>query len=496
MNKLLLLLIACLNYFMAYNQAPSSFTTPNTGVNWTLGDISNIDPNSVGLVGNVFQIYSNIVVSTNDTLTLLPGDSINLKTGVIFQIFGTLQSIGTPTSTIFIEAEASNNQVSSIYLHPNSKGNFENTIFTACYDLICYTDHLTINNCKFLNNRDVAIGLINSSPTITNNLFKDNFSSAISSIANGISAPTVEGNIFMNNARGVANRAQVQFGPTGVDTLHTLHFINNEIIGNLLGTNIAGGISLENSSLAGPNNFISKIILENNSIHDNRYGIIIDGNFMNIAIKNNIISKNINGGSISSDGYGIGVINGDSTQQILATSNVIDSNRIGVSIYEGNINLGDNASNPGHNLFSNNIYYNEVIAIYNNSPNKIMAQHNCWDEQETSSLTEVAEMVIDQEDSSSLGEVIYDPIDCLTNSISSPTLDQVLIYPNPVSDKVYIKSDIDIKQITIFSVTGKKVAVYPIEKHLQQLSISLNPGIYSVVYEINRQKIAKKLVVE
>src|SRR5699024_10519934 len=110
-------------------------------------------------------------------------------------------------------------------------------------------------------------------------------------------------------------------------------------------------------------------------------------------------------------GSGISVNSTEDNQTIIAVDNQIRGNLWGITIIgQGSMNLGDDEDNTGGNVFSDNGNNGETFALYNNTPNTIMAKHNCWIEGEEITLDDAAEVIFDQADDPSLGEVIYDPM--------------------------------------------------------------------------------------
>lgn len=64
---------------------------------------------------------------------------------------------------------------------------------------------------------------------------------------------------------------------------------------------------------------------------------------------------------------------------------------------------------------------------------------------------------------------------------TTPTIDRdetVKIYPNPVSDKIFIESPFNIQKVEIFDVTGTIIAIFK-EKNMKEIPLSmLHAGSY------------------
>jgi len=68
----------------------------------------------------------------------------------------------------------------------------------------------------------------------------------------------------------------------------------------------------------------------------------------------------------------------------------------------------------------------------------------------------------------------------------------ISVYPNPVSDILYIKSKKNIKNVEIFDNTGRKVNVFP-DKDKMNVK-NLIPGVYIINIETNEGKTTQKLI--
>lgn len=76
--------------------------------------------------------------------------------------------------------------------------------------------------------------------------------------------------------------------------------------------------------------------------------------------------------------------------------------------------------------------------------------------------------------------------------------DQIKLHPNPAKEKVYFditSLKADVKNISIFTTTGQKLIEYKLEKNEMDIS-TLPSGLYFIQFEINNQKLIKKLIKE
>ena len=71
------------------------------------------------------------------------------------------------------------------------------------------------------------------------------------------------------------------------------------------------------------------------------------------------------------------------------------------------------------------------------------------------------------------------------------------IYPNPVNDKLYIETEVEIKEINVYTITGVIVGQQSTDNGQQTLSIDmsdLNSGVYFVEIKTNEGNIVKRII--
>ena len=82
----------------------ATYTTPNTGVDWTMNDlVSNSNGTVTGSFPN-YNILDSVIIAPNDRLTI-PAGSILTFTQNGFVVRGKLLAIGAPTSRIIFTGE-------------------------------------------------------------------------------------------------------------------------------------------------------------------------------------------------------------------------------------------------------------------------------------------------------------------------------------------------------------------------------------------------------
>jgi len=470
------------------------FSTPDSGVHWTLADLMDESSELIEFSDSIYRIKQDFVVSENDTLSFLAGDNIHIDGDVKITIIGTWLSLGSEENMVKINATDSL-AYNGFRLNEESSAHIDFTEIQNGGGIFAVTPDFTITNSVLKYNRtggintSGTINLFNGSPLIANNIFYKNELAAISSGANVNASPKILNNYIEANTQSNQNRPQLNLGSTGADTLR---IIGNTILGDRDKTKV-GGISVSNL-LGGMIN----ATIEDNIIRDNRYGINIQGaGNSKVHIINNIIEDNDTEGNPALGGSGISMSSSSTSQVVYLTGNEIRRNLWGVTVInQATANLGDDDENPGKNIFSENGNAGEIFALYNNTPNTITAKYNCWIEGEENTLEEVAEVIVDQADDESLGEVIYDPVFCEALSVPSIEKDSFRIYPNPAVDVIHLDNSAGLEKVSIFDLSGKRILEYNLNEGENNLNFNLNSGLYILKFEGKNRQLTKKLIVQ
>ena len=357
------------------------------------------------------------------------------------------------------------------------------------------TEDFTIDNSIITQNvaggitTGAVISLSRGMPQITNNEITFNELPAISSAANAEVSATISGNYIEGNNTLNANRPQINLGST--TTTEDLQIIDNVIIGDVLNTE-AGGIAIANL-LGGT----IRAIVSGNEIRDNRYGITIVGGTATVEISENIIEDNNTQGNPNLGGSGININASTNDMEITAFGNEIRRNLWGITLQgEASINLGDDTNNPGGNVFSENGNNNEIFALYNNTPNTISALNNCWVEGVENTLAIAESVIFHQQDDNTLGEVLFDPVNCEVLDVTENTLESFTFYPNPTKNTLHFSSGFSIQTVEIFSANGVSVFSEEILEDQQEVRFNLATGIYFVLFTSNDNQVVRKLLIQ
>lgn len=472
----------------------AQFSTPNTGVEWTLDNIAAISPETVTVSGNEYMLHENLIIEANDALLLNENLMLRIASEVEIEVKGKFIS-DAGDEQITITAIDNEEPFEGFWFYDESEGFFRNTLITHGGGIRVVTATFEMHDCEMSYNiksdgssSGAAISFSKGSPVIKNSIFKFNVHPALSSGANTSVSAWIEGNYFEGNNTSNNNRPQINMGPSGEED--SLRIINNIVIGDRNLTQV-GGISA--SSLVGVNN---KIVIKANTVKDNRYEITSMGNSTG-TIADNIIENNNSEGVPMNGGSGINLF---STNLIYITNNQIRGNLWGVTLQgTAQANLGSDDEedfNPGQNIFSENGNQGEIFALFNNTPNNIKAVHNCWIEGQQSTIEDVEEVISHKNDDDALGEVYFDPFECgVVMSVSDLNNNSFKIYPNPAKSSFFIESEHK-GNITIYDLSGKKILSKNNLTGKNQINISLPKGIYLVEFEDQKSKAIKKLIVE
>lgn len=469
-----------------------TYTTPNTGVDWTLADIANASPSTISISGNEYTLQENLVIAENDKLRIDTDATVLIAQALLITVFGEFDV--TADETMFLAADASL-PYEGFRFEEFSVITIQNATIKNGGGLRVLTEDFTINNCIITENVEggattgAVISLSRGTPQITNNQITFNELPAISSAANSEVSATISGNYIEGNNTLNANRPQINLGTTS--TTEDLQIINNIIIGDPLNTE-AGGIAIAN--LVGGT---IRAVISGNEIRDNRYGITILGGNATVEISNNVIEDNNTQGNPLLGGSGINVNSPTNTIEINAFSNQIRRNLWGITLQdEASINLGDTASNIGANVFSENGNNSEIFALYNNTPNTISALNNCWVEGVDNTLAIAESVIFHQQDDNTLGEVLFDPVGCVVLNVSENILESFSVYPNPAKNTLNFSEGFSIKTVEIFSINGVSVFSEELSKNQNQVRFNLSSGMYFVLFISNDNQIVRKLLVD
>jgi hypothetical protein len=294
----------------------------------------------------------------------------------------------------------------------------------------------------------------------------------------------IEGNNQANS-----NRPQINLGTTLAN--EPLEIIQNTIIGDPA-LEQAGGIAIAN--FVGGN---VNVVIDNNIIRGNRYGITILGINDSAEITNNIIEDNNIQGDPNLGGSGINLNSSTASEDVIISGNEIRRNLWGITLQgSASANLGDDANNPGENIFAENENGGQVYALYNNTANAISAKNNCWIEGQQSTEQQVEDVIFHSVDDPTLGEVIFEPFLCGILGVVDNTLENFSFYPNPVKNEINFNNIFSFSTVEIYGVQGNLISSEIISEGQNSLPINLPSGLYFVNFRNDAQTVTEKMIVE
>jgi parallel beta-helix repeat protein len=469
----------------------AQYSTPNTGVDWTLDDIATASPSTITISGNTYTLTENLTVSVDDILRINTDLTLEIAAGVQITVFG---SFFVDSDAVTITAVNQAQPFQGFRFEEFSEINIQNTTIEYGGGLQVLTETFTLNNCVLQNNvsgtaTGATVTMSRGIPIITNNSFLFNANPALSSGANQQVSAYIFNNYIEGNNQSNNNRPQINMGTTRVTD--TLKIIGNTIIGDRTKI-MAGGIAVAN--LVGGS---IRAIIEDNIIRDNRYGLTVAGSNSYVLIKNNIIEDNDSQNNPNLGGSGINLNTGSAGMVVDVMGNQIRRNLWGVTMQGvANGNFGDDADNPGGNVFADNGNNSVVYALFNNTPNPVSAMNNCWVEGGLGTLAEAEGVISHVVDNASLGEVTFDPVNCENLSVDEPLLSSFMFYPNPAKNAIHFNNNQDFQSLTIYSLEGKQLYATVITQGENRVELTLPIGMYFVNFIGDNQTIVKKLIVE
>lgn len=484
-------LTAFLTFFAFAISFAQTYTTPNTGVTWTLDDIAAASPTTITVSGTEYTLLENLEIAENDEVIIDTDLTLLIDVDLLIKVYGAFTVSADEVSITALDQSA---PYEGFRFEEFSQIDIKNSTITYGGGLRVLTESFSIDNCTLTNNvsgatSSAVIQLSRGTPQITNNTISFNENPAVGSAANSSVSAYIFNNMIEGNNIDNANRPQINMGTTMAG--ETLEIIGNTIIGDINNPR-AGGISVSN--FVGGN---INAIIDGNTISNNRYGIAILGAINSAVISNNIIEDNNIENNPNLGGSGINVIAGAVGTEVVVTGNTIRRNLWGITLQDqASINLGDDINNPGGNTFSENGNNGVIYALYNNTPNPVSAKNNCWIEGQESTADEVEDVIFHEVDDASLGLVTFDPFDCGVASVNNVTAADFSFYPNPVKNVINFNNIYSFTNIEIYGVQGNLISSEVISEGFQTFPINLPTGMYFVNFSSNNQTVTKKMIVQ
>ncbi len=470
--------------------ANAQFTSPGTGVSYTLSSLSAAAPTVLVNNGTSYSMTANITISAGDTLLMNENTTLIINPGIKLTLAGTYNTIAT---NLLITSGNPASVFNGIQFDAGSNVQMKNTTLEYGGGIRVSTGNFLMDNCIVRNFKSglvtaSAISFSTGSPVVQNSQFLENDLAAFSSGANQTVSAIFSNNYLFQNSKTNGNRPQINMGPTGTDSLK---IVNNTVLGNPLNTNV-GGISV--AALAGGT---VRVRISGNTVQNNRYGINIQAAGAAGIIKGNIIQNNNIQNNPAQGGSGISLY--ATSDQLYITQNQIRGNLWGITFpTSGTANLGSDTpgnTNIGQNIFYNNGNGGNTYALYNNSTSSVMAKFNCWRENEQSTDAMVEAVIFHQVDDAAKGLVTFSPYNCSVMGTNEAILPKNALYPNPNNGKFFFEAP-ENGNIAISDMSGKLIHSQLIRKGKNEILISAILGSYFLVYHFAGKKSTVKFLVK
>lgn len=474
MKKVITFFALVLSVFSSY----ADYTTPNTSVSWNLNDLVTNSGGVVTFSGGNYFVNSNLTVAASDTIKILSNATVKLAYNSAFNIRGTI-IINPPDSVKFTSIDTTQ-KFTEMRMDTSSSSQLKKLIFEYSLNgLRIFDCSPLISNCiiRFncignISTTAPAINLFRSNAVISNCQIYRNYKVAIGGGSNIANAPQILFNNIYENNFANANASQINLGASGSSTT----VIRGNTITGLF-TNAGGIATLPSGTLS--------IVIENNIIKKNRYGIAIQSSG-NAIIRNNIIDSNNIQGIPNLGGSGINFLGSGVTAQV--SKNSIRGNLWGITIQSSAKPVMGNLSNPDTNYIGMNYIYGNknndtIYDLYNNTADSIKAENNFWG---TGNLDTIEAHIFHKTDNPALGFVDYMPVYIPVgiqpvNSEISTQFSLHDAYPNPFNPSTNIRFDIaktsDVK-IVIYDIRGLEADVL--------INQRMNAGNYSLNYNASK----------
>lgn len=389
------------------------FSTGGAGKTFTFKQLSEVDTTGITKVGGAYVVANDFTVDEGDTLKLENNDTVKLADKVSIVIAGT--GLFTPSDTAYITKATDSALPKGIRFMGNGvNARLKNVTFDYVGLSFFSEDgkgNLQADNCswRYYNGKNSTSAAINFSNQNDGNVIKNCYflQNTVGAIASGANTPVgldFTNNYLWHNTTNNLNRPQINM-TTGGD--HKLNITGNKVIGGQF--TMVGGISVSN--MLNMTN-TGSVVIKDNTVEDNRYGVTLLGN-MNVELVGNTIRNNKYETNANNGGSGISVYS--NAQKTIVTGNLIEGNLWGATIINKceNVNFGklDKTAddyNPGNNVFKDNGNGGNLYDLYNNTTSTVYAQGNVWNVAVQDSA-HIESVIFHKTDNSSLGLVIYLP---------------------------------------------------------------------------------------
>ncbi|MDY3913210.1 MAG: right-handed parallel beta-helix repeat-containing protein [Sodaliphilus sp.] len=488
MRKTFTLLLAA----TAVATATAGYVSDGSKKVYTFESLSKIDTSGVKKVDGAYVVNEAISIAYGDTLRLQNGDVVKLADGVQVNIDGYADL--TPSDTATVTRSAADAQPKGFRIYgDNASAVLKNVTFE--YAGVAFgsdNGNLKADNCTFsyYNGKQVsaaALNFIRSSVgnEVTNCRFIESTTGALGNGANVPIGIVVKNNYFYHNNTGNSNRPQINLTCGGSSEAYNVEITGNKVIGGQY-TKV-GGIGVSNMLNLAHN---CKVIIKDNDVEDNRYGVTVIGS-VDVSIEDNKLINNKYETNDNNGGSGISIYSNAAATYV--KGNVIDGNLWGVTLIGSSKNMnfgkvGDKSGddyNPGENVFRNNGNGGVLYDLYNNTAETVYAQGNVWNVATQDSVS-IEKVVFHKADNANLGQVIFMPAGKATG-VEAVNVKAKAVY-SPAIQAVVLP---EAQQVAVYTMAGSLVAAS--QGKVSALSVEgLAPGVYVARTATQSLKFIKK----
>ncbi|MBZ0203152.1 MAG: right-handed parallel beta-helix repeat-containing protein [Ignavibacteria bacterium] len=438
----------------------ADYSTPNTSRNWNLDSLVAFSGGVVTFSSGSYMVNQTVNVLNSDTLKILSNSTVKLAQSVSLNITGTL--IINPPDSMKITSIDTNLIFQEVRIDNSVASSFRKMIFEYSFNGLRMLDCSPLiegctfrYNCKGNGTTSTAISLFNCNSVISNSKIYRNYRVGIAGGSNIANVPQILNNLIYENDLSNGNVPQISLGQSGNGTV-------------IIRGNMITGLAILSGGIAALPSGTLTIIIENNTIKKNRYGISLNGS-CNAIIRNNIIDSNNIQGIPLQGGSGLNFIG--SGVAAIVSKNIIRWNLWGVTLQSGSSSVFGDLSNPDTNYVGlNYIFFNsnsgKFYDFYNSTPSPVKAENNFWG---TGNLDSIEAHICHQPDSIIYGFVdylpIFIPVGINTQYYGVPVKYHLYeAYPNPFNPSTKLRfdvpetvaRDIDIN-LSVFDVSGKLI---------------------------------------
>ena len=441
--------------------AAADYTTPGTGVVWTMDDLVLNSGGAVTGGAGIYEVHQTVVVAANDRLIIAPGARLTFvdSGGTIgLTVHGALAAVGTEPARIVFDSATAAPGAWRGFVYSDTQAGSE---FHLAWGEIAHANiavdivsaDVLLEHCDLHDTLDKVLDFTSADGVVRDCRLHDNRRRTI--VMTLSSSPLIEDCWLENN--NIDNSSPYPYINIGLQGTNSPTIRGCTILGS--GHHMSGGISVWASGNG---------VIEGNHIEGCGYGILCYQTGASPLIRENtILANNIHPDTLN---WGFGVACNGNNAPVLA-GNAIRGHWYGVAaINGGRPNLGnlDNASldDDGGNEITENGLDGRIYAFYNNTPLAQTAQGNWWG---GATEQEVEDAIWHQPNDPALGLVDYAgwmtasgvaEEEGGTPAIEPAALSSLRVRPNPAGARSSIAFRLErpgAVRATIVDLTGRVV---------------------------------------